>query len=219
MLGQREGQDDKPPILFRGRYVPHWAVATGIVLSLMAYFQYMGHDSLIDLTKDGVEAMLHATAGIFATMLAVTLGVTLLGVQFRSQSYTMSGMLEYMKDKVVYGFITVFVAGTILSMVVAGDPGSSPGWTALYALTCMALALCYHAAYIFHLIYKLQLSQMLSDNDKKILKYIDDAEKRDRLYTRFEIWEGIMEKAAETRNRSIFERGLKSAFSTMKKCI
>ncbi|MDA7940653.1 MAG: hypothetical protein MPJ02_00055 [Nitrosopumilus sp.] len=132
-----------------------------------------------------------------------------------------------MRDKVVYGFIAVFIAGTILSMAMAEDQGtilstvitensdSSHGWTASYAMTGMALALCYHAAYIFHLVYKLQLSQMLSDNDKKIKKYSRNRD-RSRLYTRFEIWEGIMEKAVETGNRVIFERGIKGAFGTMR---
>ena len=190
----------------------------------------MDQESLLVFTKDSVKNLLYTSAGIFATMLAVTLGVTLLGVQFRSQSYTMSGMLEYMRDKVVYGFITVFIAGTVLSMamaedqgsilsiIITGSPVSSPGWIASYTIVGISLALCYHAAYIFHLVYKLQLSQMLSDNEKKIKKYLRKRD-LDRLYTRFEIWEGIMEKAVETRNRTIFDKGMASAFGTIRESI
>ena len=183
--------------------------------------QHHGSSAPLDLGTSSSEAMLHVSAGIFATMLAVTLGVTLLGVQFRSQSYTMSGMLEYMRDKVVYGFIIVFITGTIMCVALAGNPSVDPGWSASYGLVGMFFALCYHAAYIFHLVYKLQLSQILSDNDRKMTKYLGFAEGRNRLYTRFEIWEGIMERVAETGNRGIFERGMKSVFEIMRdhRCI
>ncbi|MDA7940654.1 MAG: hypothetical protein MPJ02_00060 [Nitrosopumilus sp.] len=92
-MARNEEQDERPPAPFRRRYVPHWAAGAVVLLAVMAYFQHTGHKPPLDLTRDGVESLLYTSAGIFATMLAVTLGVTLLGVQFRSQSYTISGML------------------------------------------------------------------------------------------------------------------------------
>lgn len=157
-------------------------------------------------------------------MLAVTLGVTLLGLQFRSQTYTMTGMMEYMKDKVVYVFIFVFVSGTAGSMIASGHIRSEydAGWAASFAIMVTVFSLVYHAGYIFHLVYKLQLSQMLKDNNIKMQKSIKRMAKSENseitnLGKPFEIWEGIMEKAIETDNHAIFKLGIGIIFNLMRK--
>ncbi|MDA8030362.1 MAG: DUF2254 domain-containing protein [Alphaproteobacteria bacterium] len=215
---------DEPTILFQKKFLSAWiAIALGIS-SVMASVWLVGVDPWISLVPQDAKGMLYINAEILATMLAVTLGVTLLGLQFRSQSYTMSGMMEYMNDKVIFGFIVVFIAGTAASMVVAGfiKTNYDAGWAVSFAIAYTTFSLFYHAGYIFHLVYKLQLSQMLKDNKRKMQESIERMaviknHEEASLGKPFEIWEGIMEKAIETDNHVIFKIGIRIIFDLLRK--
>ena len=194
------------------------------ISTVMVSVWLVGVDPWISLVPQDAKGMLYINAEILATMLAVTLGVTLLGLQFRSQSYTMSGMMEYMNDKVIFGFIVVFIVGTAASMVVAGfiKTDYDAGWAVSFAIAYTAFSLFYHAGYIFHLVYKLQLSQMLKDNKRKMQESIERMavlknQEDTSLGKPFEIWEGIMEKAIETDNHVIFKIGIRIIFDLLRK--
>ncbi|MDA7996765.1 MAG: DUF2254 domain-containing protein [Nitrosopumilus sp.] len=215
---------DKPPWAFQKGFLPGWVGAALLVCAVTVPLWLVGSSPPIGISPLDAEGLLHTNAEILATMLAVTLGVTLLGLQFRSQSYTMSGMMEYMNDWVIFGFIIVFICGTAGSMLAAGHLESEydAGWAVVFATVFTVFSLIYHAGYIFHLVYKLQLSQMLKDNRKKMLESVErmagaeDSEAA-TLGKPFEIWEGIMEKAIETDNHAIFKLGISDIFELMRR--
>ena len=215
---------DKPPRAFQTRFLPAWVGAALFVCAVTVPPWLVGSSPPIGIAPLDAEGLLHTNAEILATMLAVTLGVTLLGLQFRSQSYTMSGMMEYMNDWVIFGFIIVFICGTAGSMLAAGHLESEyeAGWAVVFATVFTVFSLIYHAGYIFHLVYKLQLSQMLKDNRRKMLESVEKMARAEdpeaaTLGKPFEIWEGIMEKAIETDNYAIFKLGISDIFELMRR--
>lgn len=202
---------EDPPRIFRASFVQPLAlimvgifIVAGLYISLNPMLPFKLGDSQ-------ARHLLYVNAEILATMLTVTLGITLLGMQFRAQSYSLVGMMEYMKDRVIYGFTILFACATIFSIIAANAPADMLTWLVIYAIVVTSLSFFYHAAYIYYLVYKLQISQMLKDNYKKMeesAKGLDTMTSSEHSRP-FEIWEGIMKRTIETGNYNMFRKGLK----------
>lgn len=198
---------DEPLVIFRKRSIAAWAAVAAVTFAALAGAHALDRQPESGPPeRDAAIGMLHTNAEILATILAVTLGVTLLGLQLRSQSYTMVGLIEYINDKVIIGFIGAFVAGIMFSMAsTLGLSPLDPAWAAAYALTGTFFLLCYHAGYTYHVIYKLQFSQMLADTSRKMALHAreDPVDRRP-----FVIWQGIMKRVVDTGDQRTFQLGM-----------
>ncbi|MDA7952910.1 MAG: DUF2254 domain-containing protein [Nitrosopumilus sp.] len=226
-----EQAGESPPVIFRRQNLWAWGTIVFMTFLVMWWTQFVGYypppisftiesDNPANITE-GAKGLLYTNAQILATMLTVTLGITLLGMQFRAQSYSLIGMMDYMNDKVVYGFTAVFVIGTIFSIIAAGAPKEMIDWMVIYAITGTIFSFFYQAGYIYHLVYKLQVPQMLEDNYKKMKKSAKTISSKESLdtthYDPFDIWEGIMKRTIETGNSEMFENGLKKIYYIINK--
>lgn len=210
---KKKDKSDDPPSLFRKKSLWGWGPLVFLTFVIAILLDQSDVPPPFSFTESEATDLLYVNAEILATMLTVTLGITLLGMQFRAQSYSLVGMMEYMNDKVVYGFTAVFAFGTIFSIIAASEPNN---WMVFYAVIGTVFSFCYHAAYIYHLVYKLQVSQMLGDNYTKMTKSaksMNTIESTDIKHSKpFEIWEGIMKRIVETGNYVMFKKGLKSIY-------
>ncbi|ABK76767.1 hypothetical protein CENSYa_0122 [Cenarchaeum symbiosum A] len=134
-----------------------------------------------NIANDDVANILMINAEILVTTLAVTLGATLLGIQFRAQSYTMIGMIHQMKNYVLYTFIFIFISLIVLSTMtvvyITYLPGDSmkstegehadPEHKIVVVLPFIFLgtsfSMLYLAGYVYYIINKLQPDQMMAE--------------------------------------------------------
>lgn len=220
-----ERKDNRPPFVFSRTSIWFWISA--FVILILIVHRYGSDFDIKD--EDSALAFLHVNIEVLVTMLTVTMGITLLGIQFRVQSYTMLALIKYVKDPIIYGFIATFVALIIFSMLATTTTlVFGPILAAQYAFVGTMFALAYLAGYIYYMIYKIQPSQVLrhtyQDMEKQIMKYIENTdEKKKKSDSRelegFEVWEQIMIRAIEADNISIFKQGIKMIFELWEKHI
>ncbi|ABK76786.1 hypothetical protein CENSYa_0141 [Cenarchaeum symbiosum A] len=169
----KNASDDGLPRVFKRHFRVFWAaiIVAGLYLCL---------DLDIGNTIENRDAatILVVNAEILVTTLAVTLGVTLLGIQFRAQTYTMIAMMQQMQNWVVYGFVIVFISLIVLSMIPvgyaaylqdAGPAGNPAGAEPAYRIAVFipvlflgtAFSMLYLAGYVYYMINKLQPDQMM----------------------------------------------------------
>ncbi|MDA7953047.1 MAG: hypothetical protein MPJ05_04405 [Nitrosopumilus sp.] len=163
------------------------------------------------------STFLHTNIEILVNTFAVTLGITLLGFQFRAQSYPVQVLMKYIKDRVVCGFIGIFIGLISLNMVFgfmfASDPALEPEigrYVLLPMMGLTAFALYYLAGYIFFMVEKTHQKYILEyikhEIEEITLKIERDDQDRygDALNTPFQIWEQVALKAVADRNVYIF---------------
>lgn len=227
---------NNPPYLFRKKFLMVWIPVT-ILIYTYVYMMMDATNSYLQIDEARVLDVLFINAGILATILTVTLGVTLLGIQFRMQSYTTIGLIDYVNDKVVYGFIFVFIINIMFNVIVALQPTILPPPKSLISLVIVGtfFSLLYYIAYIYHVIYKLQQSQILNDTRKKMINAaskitkkttsnIDAKPIRSRSsntkylikHEPFEIWKDIAKKAINTDDTDLFDKNLTNMFEVIK---
>lgn len=229
---------DKPPYMFRRKFLCVW-IPLSVAVYVSLFLIQQSPSSHILTIKTNPTDFLYINAGILATMMIVTLGVTLLGLQFRMQSYTMTGSIDYVNDKVVYGFIVMFIGNIMFSVITAIQPSFFPSPQSLtpFVITGTFFSLCYHAAYTYHVIYKLQPSQILNDTNQKMINAISSITKdvgklrknTKKISSRssrlayniknesFEIWKDVTKKAISTGDTDTFTDNLNIILGLVKK--
>lgn len=164
MTDDKKRYNNKPPRIFRKQSIPYWWMIFGSVYGLLLYNLLTGTYQL-PINEKHVIVFLHIHAEILITILTVTLGVTLLGVQFRAQSYTMHALIDYVNDKVIFLFIFTYGIFIMLDILASTLFFSVPISALIipFALTNTVVSLCYLAGYIYHMVYKIQPLQVLDD--------------------------------------------------------
>ncbi|MDA7968575.1 MAG: hypothetical protein MPK31_06600 [Gammaproteobacteria bacterium] len=215
-----EGDREEPPAVFKRGSIKYWA-PLGVLAVLAAIWNHE-HWIMLD-TKEGAAGLMLTSAEILTVMFTVTLGITLIGLQFRTQSYSREGLIEYIKDKVVYMFIILVIGSTMLNLVgVAMIGDGNFKILAAASIICTFASMCYHAGYIYHVIYKLQYSQIFRDVYKKIdsAKFDMGGDGGHGSTTRFrgityevdmepfKIWEDMMIRLDGVKDNDLFSREL-----------
>lgn len=157
---------------------------------------------------------------ILVTIFAVTLGVTLLGLQFRAQSYTMLALVRYIRDKTVYGFVTIFVgliSMNMFFMIRVGYVEDAILQIILYGMSAgTVFSLCYLVWYIYYMVEKIQPGHILKYIEQDIQNIPVDSilknDKRSREFEAFQMWEQVTIRAATDDNEYVFSRGMELIF-------
>ncbi|ABK78651.1 hypothetical protein CENSYa_2048 [Cenarchaeum symbiosum A] len=208
--------DNKPPRMFRGGSIWSWFLFFFIVLDIMI-FLYFTHIEFMK-EKHAINLLVINTE-ILVTTLAVTLGATLLGIQFRAQSYTVIALIKQMNHRVVYGFVIIFIsliAFSIIPIIITSI--TEPGKFIPFVFLGTGFSLVYLVGYVYHMIYRLQPLEVMEEIIEKIetrikIETIPDIEYfSTRGSERFNEWEQIMLKAVETYNVTLFTKGLQDIF-------
>ena len=187
-----------------------------IVVFAAAYVATYALDpsSASGLDRSTALSFLNTNTEILVAIFTVTMGVTLLGLQFRAQSYTMLALIEYVKDAVIYGFILVFVTLISFSILASTLPDwINPITATPYAVIGTVFSLIYLVGYIYYMIGKTQPEQVIQQVAEGIRKTeaSDIVAERDifsKKFEAFQIWEQIMLRAVESDNAYIFRRGM-----------
>ena len=181
---------------------------------------------------DNTVMFLHTNIEILVATFAVTLGVTLLGLQFRAQSYSMQTLMRYIKNKVVYCLVVIFIVLISANMALVYMIDTRHPLIADYERfilpTMMGLTVCslyYLAGYIFYMVERTQLRHMLNSIKDEInctgvdnIKPSDsddpgEQEKADRrrgkAFEPFQIWEQVTFKAVADGNMYVFRESIK----------
>lgn len=94
---------------------------------------------------------------ILVTALTVTLGVTLLGMQFKAQSHTMISLGESLKNKAVYGFVALFLSMIVSSLLIMLADLDYVQSHAVYPLAFgTSASMLYLVLYVYHVTNELQ---------------------------------------------------------------
>lgn len=144
-----------------------WALIIAVfsITAIATHFQDPGQGR-----EDGIKDILLAIMQTLTTVFVVTLGVTLLGLQFRTQSYTFVGMLEFLNDKTVYSFIFIYIGNIVFITAAVTLHELEPflNWIVNFSIGGLFFSLMYGAGYVYYMVYKLQPSQIFHDIYKKI---------------------------------------------------
>lgn len=167
---------------------------------------------------DDASTFLHTNIEILVTIFAVTLGVTLLGLQFRAQSYSIQAMIKYIRNKVVHGLIAIFISLIGMNMALVFMFDTMQEFEADYGGQIMAMmmgttifSLYYLAGYVFYMVEGTQLRRVL----EVISEDMDDT-RPDRLEGKhqdeelepFQIWEQVVLKAVADDNTYAFRQSV-----------
>ncbi len=186
-----------------------------VVLGIIYGIMYTSNPFQISETDhDTAIVFLDANAGILVTIFTVTMGVTMLGIQFRAQSYTMLGLVQHIKDKVVYGFIATFLILITVSIAALIFPELiKPTHVAPHIAIGTFFSLLYLVGYVYYMTYKIQpdpvMRQIISDIDKIKTKDIINDKNADATHA-LDVWEQVMLGAVKNDNTRVFKTGIKS---------
>ena len=134
-----------------------------IVVSLGAGSDYKNIDESYAVN------FLNVNAAILVTILAVTMSFTLLGLQFLAKSHTPRALGAYLKDKVIWGFPTLYVSLITLSMFSVTYPVILPPSVLIeYAFFGTFFSLAYLICFIYYTVKKIQPEKIISDTYKNI---------------------------------------------------
>ena len=209
------------PQIFQRKTFPLYVGAV-IALCLILFVFDLYYES--NLSELNAVNFINTNIEILVTAFTVTMGVTLLGLQFRAQSYTMLALIQYIKDKVTYGFILVFLSLITFNMTVVTLPGIvNIATIAPYSMIGTFFSLLYLVGYIYYTIERIQPGQVLENiakNMSKIsVKEIDESDMHSDKFEIFQIWEQIMLRSVEIDNVYTFRKGMNLIFIIYNKCI
>lgn len=211
--------DSQLPAIFRKRAIPFWIAGfVAACCTFQIFADVLRQDSLEEAT-----VFISVNIEILVTMLTVTMGVTLLGLQFRAQSYTMIALIRYIKDRVVYGFISVFVVLIIFSMSSLIIPGIDQVRVAPFAFIGTSFSLVYLVGYVYYMVHEIQPTQMMKHIEKQIagmgMSAMAGDEKKPHEIELFHVWEQIMLKAVDTDNFYVYRIGIRAIFDKLHDCL
>ena len=179
---------------------------------------------LSDLDKNNAISFLYTNIGALVTIFAITMSVTLLGLQFQAHSYTMVGLIQSIKHRVVYGFISVFLVLVWFSLIAATHPSLINPVTAVpYAVLGTIFSLLYVPGYIYFIAYRVQPEQIIKTiaKDFKNIELQIIAGESDILSKKprsFQVWEQIMYRAMENYNIVVFKSGMEMILASALRC-
>ena len=200
------------PSLFKKRYV---SIHIGIFVAVCININYFDLPRLSGLDKNTAINFLNTNIEILVAIFAVTLGVTLLGLQFRTQSYTILALMQYVKDVAIYCFVVIFIVLIMFSMLAATQPAwIDPVPAVLYVIVATFFSLLYTVGYVYHMIDRTEPEQVIRRLKKDIQRITasEIAEKYDTLSKKlepFHVWEQIMLRAVESNNPYVFSSGIR----------
>ena len=211
---ESDDTDNVPHLLRRVAFGIYGAGFVLICTSIIFWYQS-------NLDEKNAYDFIYANIQILVTIFAVTLGATLLGLQFRAQSYTMLALIKAMKNHVVYGFILIFLSLIIFNMFAVIFPFIFFPIDDISILASLAMigtifsVICL-IGYVYYMIKKVQPLEILSDvqqemekiswNDNGLIIKPDDNE--DEMMKWYDIWEQIMTRSVELDNRYVFRQGM-----------
>ena len=201
------------------------AIITLVALMLL-------YDNFPPVDKGSTSIFLHTNIEILVATFAVTLGVTLLGLQFMAQSYSMQALMRYIKNGAVYSLVLIFIVlisanMALVHMIDAGDRWVSENEKFVQPIM-MGLTACtlyYIAGYVFFMVERTQLRRMLK-NIEKDMKNTEAAsiaeydladlveqkkakKSRDSAFVPFQIWEQVAFKAVADGNMYVFRESIR----------
>lgn len=221
-LPDSRSPDNKLPKIFNKTFIGFWVAGFMGVFALVLW-------GLSEInTPTYIKEFLYANTAILVTIFTVTMGFTLLGLQFKAQLYSMLDLISYLKNKVVYGFILTLVVSIIFNIIASIFFSIlDPNLVISFAIVGTIISLTYFIGYVYYTTYEIQPSQVLQrmhrGMKKELIDYTNIVDKSDANFTsdydhvsdKFEqcaVWEQIMLKAIEDDNKYIFERGIRIMF-------
>ncbi len=217
--------DSDLPRVFSKKAVPFWIAGFAVTCAMLQIF---GGDHLRPGSPEEAIAFITVNVEILVTMLTVTMGVTLLGLQFRAQSYTMMALVRYIKDRVVYGFISVFTALIVFSMSVMIIPGIDPVAVSPFAFAGTSFSIVYLIGYVYYMVHEIQPTRTMAHiktqidgirTSEMIPDIMAGRDTESGWIERFVVWEQIMLRAVETDNLYVYRTGLDVIFDKLHRCL
>ena len=189
----------------------------GAVVFVIAWLNT--HFELVSIHNvDDASTFLHTNIEILVTIFAVTLGVTLLGLQFRAQSYSIQAMIKYIRNRVVYGLIIIFTSLIGTNMVFLFIFDSMQEFESDHGFQIMALmmgstifSLYYLAGYVFFMVEGTQLRRVLEVIEKDLDDTVADklnGKHEDEELEPFQIWEQVALRAVADDNTYAFRQSV-----------
>ncbi|MDA7987155.1 MAG: hypothetical protein MPJ53_01405 [Alphaproteobacteria bacterium] len=217
------------PYIFEMKWV---GINCGAAIITLAALLSLSGESLPPVEDGGTSTFLHTNIEILVATFAVTLGVTLLGLQFMAQSYSMQALMRYIKNGAVYSLVLIFIALISVNMtlvyIIDTAPGLKPDHEKFILPMMMGLTACslyYLAGYVFFMVGRTQLRYMLKNIEKDMKnteagsiakhKLDDPAEQarakknRDSAFVPFQIWEQVAFKAVADGNMYVFRESIR----------
>ena len=208
------------PSLFSKSFVPVHIIIFVLSSVLIHVFDLPKH-----LTLDGQTAVsvLSTHTEVLVAIFSVTMGVTLLGLQFRAQSYSMLALIQHMKDTVIYGFVAVFLTLIVFTMVASAQPVWINPITAVpYAILGTVFSLLYLVGYVYYMIYRTQPEQVIQSLGKAIIGITPEIIVREnrlsKKFESFQVWEQIMLRAVENDDVYVFSNGMDQILLSVINC-
>lgn len=168
--------------------------------------------------RENAAQFLSGNVEVLVTVMTVTLGVTLLGLQFRAQSYTMIALIKLLKNRTVYGFIALFLVLITASLfVVVIDYDGLLDMAAYMVRVGTVLSMIYLVVYVYHMVHQMQpdmvIKSAISDMERSIAGGRDaNSPMSESAKRHLDIWEQIMLGAIEKNNNDVFTRGMNGFF-------
>ncbi len=143
----------------------------GIGCILLAVFLFSLFYSQVYSNNANPESILVTYSELLTTIFAITVSITLLGIQYLAQEYTPRGIRQYFKDLFFAGFIGVYLFAISLNLLAASFSQFLPSSLFVFpSFLLLLFCLFYLVAYPFNMVRKLQPSETLKRIDASVPK-------------------------------------------------
>lgn len=131
-------------------------------ITLLAAFFLLPAYYRFNSDPNTASSLLVSYSQILTTIFALTISVTLIGVQYLAQMYTPRSVNDFFRDLFFAGFFVTYVFSITLNLFGASFPSIfSPPKLVFSSLLLLLFCLAYLVAFPFHVISKLQPTQVL----------------------------------------------------------
>lgn len=121
---------------------------------------------------------------LLTTIFAITVSITLLGIQYLAQRYTPRSIRQYFSDPFFAGFIGVYLFAISLNLLVTSFPQLAPSSLFVFpSFLLLLFCLFYLVAYPFNVIKKLQPSETLKRIDASVPKNLFETVTENRFWS------------------------------------
>ena len=108
------------------------------------------------------SALLLSNSEILTTIFAITVSVTLIGVQYLAQTYTPRSIKDYFKEPFFAGFVALYIFSILFNLTIGSFPATFSQSTFVFlSFILLFFCLLYLVAYPFHEISKIQPEHVL----------------------------------------------------------
>lgn len=154
--------------LLRSKLESKILLGSGMLIVIFLIIDYLSPELFLNDLENPSDT-LTTNANILATIFAITISLTLLGLQYLSESLTPRIVLSFIKSKFITGLLLSYIFSILINIFVISFPKMIEARNFVYySYLLLIWCVLYLTSYLFYMIRKIQPTSALYEIDKQI---------------------------------------------------